>query len=152
MSKITLNTLREMKAAHEKIAVLTAYDATFARILEAAGVEVPSDFTVDGRSFLPQLRGQKGNPRDWIYCWYSRHGGSKATFEFAMDKHYKVYADGRFFDLKTDIDEQHPLKDSALTPHARDAKQQLAAVFGRFQNVRPKSIIAQADPRAESTE
>jgi 3-methyl-2-oxobutanoate hydroxymethyltransferase len=40
MSNVTLTSLREMKKAQQKIAVLTAYDATFARILEAAGVEV----------------------------------------------------------------------------------------------------------------
>lgn len=36
----TLSTLRKMKQAGEKFAVLTAYDASFARILDAAGVEV----------------------------------------------------------------------------------------------------------------
>jgi 3-methyl-2-oxobutanoate hydroxymethyltransferase len=40
MKKITINTLREMKARGEPIGVLTCYDATFTRLLEAAGVEV----------------------------------------------------------------------------------------------------------------
>ncbi len=39
-NKITLSTLERMKAAGEKIAVLTAYDAAFARLAESAGVEV----------------------------------------------------------------------------------------------------------------
>src|SRR3972149_9051017 len=39
-SLITLATLREMKQRGEKFACLTAYDASFARILEEAGVEV----------------------------------------------------------------------------------------------------------------
>ncbi|MDH5592917.1 MAG: 3-methyl-2-oxobutanoate hydroxymethyltransferase, partial [Gammaproteobacteria bacterium] len=38
--KITLTTLRNMKQAGEKFACLTAYDATFARLLDDAGVEV----------------------------------------------------------------------------------------------------------------
>ncbi|HTT08317.1 MAG TPA: 3-methyl-2-oxobutanoate hydroxymethyltransferase [Gammaproteobacteria bacterium] len=38
--KITLHRLRGMKQAGEKIACLTAYDASFARVLEDAGVEV----------------------------------------------------------------------------------------------------------------
>ncbi len=38
--KITLHRLREMKKAREKIACLTAYDASFARVLDEAGVEV----------------------------------------------------------------------------------------------------------------
>jgi len=39
-NKITLSTLERMKSAGEKIAVLTAYDAAFARLAESAGVEV----------------------------------------------------------------------------------------------------------------
>jgi len=38
--KVTIHTLRAMKAAGEKIAMLTAYDAAFARILDEAGAEV----------------------------------------------------------------------------------------------------------------
>jgi 3-methyl-2-oxobutanoate hydroxymethyltransferase len=37
---ITLHRLREMQAAGEKIAVLTAYDASFARLCDEAGVDV----------------------------------------------------------------------------------------------------------------
>ena len=40
MSRINLSYLRKMKSAGEKIAVLTAYDASFSHILEQAGVEV----------------------------------------------------------------------------------------------------------------
>lgn len=40
MPDITINTLNEMKRQGEKIAVLTGYDASFTRLMEAAGVEV----------------------------------------------------------------------------------------------------------------
>ncbi|GGC00111.1 3-methyl-2-oxobutanoate hydroxymethyltransferase [Marinobacterium zhoushanense] len=40
MSNITLHTLTERKAAGEKFAVLTAYDATFAHLVSSAGVEM----------------------------------------------------------------------------------------------------------------
>ena len=39
-SKVTIHTLRQMKARGEKIAMLTAYDATFARLLDEAGTDV----------------------------------------------------------------------------------------------------------------
>lgn len=39
-NNITLSTLQRMKTANEKIAVLTAYDAGFARLAESAEVEV----------------------------------------------------------------------------------------------------------------
>ena len=38
--EVTVTTLREMKQAGEKIACLTAYDASFASIVDAAGVDV----------------------------------------------------------------------------------------------------------------
>ena len=40
MKKVTINTLRKMKQAGERISMLTAYDATFARLIDAAGIDV----------------------------------------------------------------------------------------------------------------
>ena len=39
-SKITLTTLQRMKASHQPIACLTAYDASFARIIDDAGADL----------------------------------------------------------------------------------------------------------------
>ena len=39
-SKVTIQTLRQMKERGERIAMLTAYDATFARLLDEAGADV----------------------------------------------------------------------------------------------------------------
>jgi arylsulfatase A len=62
-------------------------------ICEAASVPIPTDAAIDGRSFLPQLRGDKGNPKDALYVWYNPSGGALAKYEFAHDAHYKLYAD-----------------------------------------------------------
>jgi 3-methyl-2-oxobutanoate hydroxymethyltransferase len=40
MTKITVTSLKKMKQAGERSVALTAYDATFARVLELAGVEI----------------------------------------------------------------------------------------------------------------
>lgn len=40
MSRLNLTRLRQMKAEHNKIAMLTAYDASFSHALELAGVDV----------------------------------------------------------------------------------------------------------------
>src|SRR5262249_7039134 len=39
-TKVTIHTIRQMKQRGEKIAVLTAYDATFARLFDEAGADV----------------------------------------------------------------------------------------------------------------
>src|SRR6266540_2129944 len=38
--RVTIHTLRQMKERGEKIAMLTAYDATFARLLDESGADV----------------------------------------------------------------------------------------------------------------
>ena len=40
IKKITTNTLQKMKAAGQKISMITAYDFSFARIFDAAGIDV----------------------------------------------------------------------------------------------------------------
>lgn len=40
VKKITTNTLQKMKAAGEKISMITAYDYSFARLFDAAGIDI----------------------------------------------------------------------------------------------------------------
>lgn len=40
VAKVTINTLRDMQAKGEKIACLTAYDVSFAKLLDNAGVDI----------------------------------------------------------------------------------------------------------------
>ena len=40
IKKVTTNTLQKMKAAGEKISMITAYDFSFARIFDAAGIDI----------------------------------------------------------------------------------------------------------------
>jgi arylsulfatase A len=59
---------------------------------EAAGVKLPDGRVWDGRSFLPQLLGRTGSPREWIYSWYSpRQGQDRSVREFAFNQRYKLY-------------------------------------------------------------
>lgn len=44
---------------------------------------------------------------------------------FAFDEHWKLYGDGRFFDLRADIDEVSVLDEDTLTGKARLAKARL---------------------------
>src|SRR6516165_858833 len=54
-SKVTIHTLRQMKERGEKIAVLTAYDATFARLCDEAG----ADALLVGDSLGMVIQGQE---------------------------------------------------------------------------------------------
>ena len=54
----------------------------FPTFAELAGAKLPENTVLDGHSFVPQLHGEKGNPRPWIYNqlsrnWYVRGAGWK---------------------------------------------------------------------------
>lgn len=105
----------------------------------AAGVDAPSQ--VDGISFLPQLLGQPGPTRSWLYTWYSpRQRADLTVQEYAFDEHYKLYRDGRLFDLQADAGEKHDLSGNALTDRQAAAKQKLQAVLAQFQEARPAGL------------
>jgi len=109
-------------------------------LCEAAGAELPESLSIDGRSFLPQLLGRVGKPREWIYCWYSRHGGPKATIEFAMSREHKLYSDGTFFNLRDDPFEERPLRTSDLSGAASEAASLLQAAIDQYKNARPAHL------------
>ncbi len=94
---------------------------------EACELELPKKLVLDGRNFLPQLRGDRGNPREWIRCYYNPRPGNKKFPErrYARDRRYKLYGDGRFYDLTLDADEASPLKESEIGPKARRARAKL---------------------------
>jgi arylsulfatase A len=110
-------------------------------ICEAAGVPVPKEVLADARSFLPQLLGRTGDPREWAYFWYAPDGGVRPKYEFAMSTRHKLYRDGTFFDLQNDWFEERPLKVAQLTGAGREAAQKLQAALDQYTNARPAHLL-----------
>jgi len=104
-------------------------------ICQAAGVRIAADLVIDGQSFLPQLEGKPGTPRESIYLWYSRSGSAKKAEVFARSRRYKLYDDGRFFDVGEDRLERSPPDDAALSREARAAKAALQTRLDAFEDV-----------------
>ncbi|MCX6879199.1 MAG: sulfatase-like hydrolase/transferase [Verrucomicrobia bacterium] len=110
-------------------------------LCEAAGVKLDAPEKLDGRSFFPQLLGEPGHPREWIYAWYSpRQGNDKTVHEFAFNHHFKLYRNGRFFDLTKDPDEKAPLKVATLEGDAAKAAQTLQGALDQFKDARPAHL------------
>ncbi|MEX0701834.1 MAG: sulfatase-like hydrolase/transferase [Planctomycetales bacterium] len=100
-------------------------------LLETAGAAVPDG--LDGRSFLPQLRGEKGNPREAIHCFYCpRPERDDKPVRFARDQRWKLYGNGRFFDVRDDPLEKKPLADLPDDSPASAARRKLAAELERM--------------------
>jgi arylsulfatase A len=112
-------------------------------ICDAAGIKVPAELKIDGRSFLPQARGEKGQPREWIYSWYSpRQNADTGAREFAFDQRHKLYYTGQFYDLANDREEKQPLKVAELTGDAARAAKVLQGALDRYANARPAGLDA----------
>lgn len=105
----------------------------------AAEVKVPEN--VDGVSFLPQLKGEAGKPRDWLYTWYSpRQSQDMTVREYTFDHRFKLYRTGQFYDLSTDALEKQDLASSSLTRDAAAAKAKLQGVLDQFKDARPAGL------------
>lgn len=104
----------------------------------AAGLALPKEVPLDGRSFWPQLCGEKGEPRAWTYCWYARNGGAKAAVEFARTQRFKLYRDGKFYDLERDPQERSPLAVNGLTGDIAAIRTQLQVALDQYADARPK--------------
>lgn len=121
-------------------------------LCELAGVSSPE--SIDGVSFVPQLKGATGSPRDAIYCWYSpRQGNDKTVREFAFDQRFKLYRDDRLFDTLADPLEEQPL--SSFGQEAELAKMKLKNVLNQYATARPAELDAaflkqQAEPNADT--
>jgi arylsulfatase A len=97
---------------------------------ELSGAEAPQGMIMDGRSFLPQLHGKKGNPREWVFCHYDPRWGKWKKRRFVRDKRWKLYANGDLYDVPADTLEQNP---NPAGREAAEARKRLQAVLDSIQ-------------------
>jgi arylsulfatase A len=64
----------------------------FPTFAELAGAKLPAGKIIDGHSFLPQVRGEKGTPRDWVFIELARHW-------YVADQKWKLTEKSELFDL-----------------------------------------------------
>ena len=94
-------------------------------LAELAGAKLPGDTVIDGRSFAQQMRGSKGQPRDWIYVqlgarWYMREAG------------WKLNEAGELFDMNQAPFEEPMVPADSSLPSAIDARRRLQAAFNQL--------------------
>jgi len=98
-----------------------------------AGAKLSGDRIIDGRSFLPQIEGAEGAPREWVFCHYWKRGREKDKIdEFVRGKRWKLYGDGRLHDLSVDALEEHPF--DTLTDDAVAARKKLEKGFNEVRS------------------
>jgi len=101
---------------------LAAFSDLLPTFCELAGAPLPQGVTLDGRSLARTLLDPAvPEPRQWIFNQYHKD-------RVVSDGRFKLYADGRLFDVLDDFDEQHDLA-SSRDPAAIEARQRLRAVL-----------------------
>ncbi len=118
-------------------------------LTEAAGKPVSDSRKLDGISFYGQLVGKPGPLRPWVFCHYDpRPGWDKDQFRkvrFVRDKRYKLYGDGKLYDVASDKLEKRPILIDGDTDDSRKARESLAAVLRTMPN--PDPAPRDGDPR-----
>jgi arylsulfatase A len=99
----------------------------FAPTIAAATGAAPLSPT-DGRSFLPQLHGKKGDPRETIFVYYWPRPEKGQPLRFVRNKRWKLYGDGRLIDVKNDVLEKNPVN----TPESNAIRRKLQAAMDRM--------------------
>ncbi|MCB0063033.1 MAG: sulfatase-like hydrolase/transferase, partial [Caldilineaceae bacterium] len=106
-------------------------------MMAAAGATLPEDDLFDGVSFLPQLHGQPGTPRDWIFSDHNPlPGWGKVGYyrqRWAQDKRWKLYDTGQLFEYAADVLEERPIAEKGEDAEAKAARQTLQKVLDRMQ-------------------
>ena len=126
--------------AGTRTAALTDLTDIGTTLCELAGVDPPAD--ADGKSLLPVLRGEARTHKPFVYTWGNFEQSSRRYKEPAAHAgrlthalrgpRWKLYADGRLFDLDADPFEERPV----LRTHADRAKKAFGSLNRRLDELR----------------
>ena len=105
---------------------LTDFSDFFATVAELAGAKLPEGVVLDSHSFAPQIRGEKGSPREWVYV--ELRGKS-----YVRGPRFKLTNDGNLFDMAESPFKEIPVADDSADPEAAAARKKLQAVLDRHK-------------------
>jgi arylsulfatase A len=96
-----------------------------ATFLELAGVKPPAGMKFDGRSFAPQLCGEKGTPREWAYVQLGANW-------FVREQGWKMNEEGQLFDMSDAPFVEKPVAVANDTDASKAARQRLTAALAEL--------------------
>jgi arylsulfatase A len=91
-------------------------------LAQVVGTSPPGDVRLDGLSFADRLEGRPGHSRDWVFV---EHSGKR----FVRTQQWKIYDDGRLFDMKQDPKEAEPVVPEQQSAEAAAARKKLQNVL-----------------------
>lgn len=109
---------------------------------DLAGIKTP--IGIDGKSFYPLFSGEKQEKRETVFVHYDplKKGGNERWYgRFVRNKEYKLYNDGRFYNVSKDSREQNPIAKEKLT----QLEENLMDKFQEELNTAPTHNFKQRD-------
>jgi len=123
-------------------------------LLEASGTQVPEGFKTDGQSFLPILKGEATDRRDWVYISYNpKPGVGKDNFhpaEFVFNEKYKLYGDGRFYNIENDKLEKQLLNPTEIGTDVKNIKERFSTILDSLKKYPSFGKIERLDPSLDT--
>ncbi len=115
-----------MTPAGKVLGDLTDFSDFLPTLAEIAGAKLPAA-TIDGRSFAPQIQGQPGEPRDWVYVQL------EAKIYVRSDR-WKLTGDGKLFDMKEAPFQELGIPATTTDSEALAARTRLQAVLDTLRS------------------
>jgi arylsulfatase A-like enzyme len=104
----------------------------FPTLADVAGIKMGQDDPVDGRSFFAQLKGEKGNQRQWVLNHYNPYWMRNLKVgQFVRDKTFKLYNDGRMYNIPADLQENETIDIAGQSKAAAASRKMLQAVLDK---------------------
>ena len=121
---------------------LTDFSDFFTTFAELGGAKLPDGVTLDGHSFAPQIKGEKGTPRDWIYV--ELNGKS-----YVRDARYKLTNKGELFDLIEAPFKEIPVPKDTTDAAAIAARKSLQEVLDQQSTAPANGVDKKAKKKAK---
>ncbi len=102
---------------------LVDFSDLFPTFAEVAGAKLPAGVKLDGHSFASAIKGEKGQPRDWVYVQLGEE-------RYVRDTGWKLNNDGEFFDMRDAPFEQIAV--TKPTDESKAAREKLQAVLDQL--------------------
>lgn len=101
---------------------LVDFSDFYATFVNLAGDKAKPRIAIDGQSFAARLLGESDEGRTWAYA----QGRGKY---WVRTQRWKLYSDGKFFDVDRDPGEKHALDQADLPAEGKAARKQLEKVI-----------------------
>ena len=127
---------------------------------ELGRARIPNDFAIDGVSFVPQIKGKQGNPKEYLFCHFEKgkyavedNGIEKKKKKnkkekkskkkkkdkpeftrWVRDERWKLYDNGNLYDVLADPDEKSALPGGDPKSTAEIRRKRFNSVLAEMAN------------------